>query len=202
MNTLTAITVLFFQLSASTYQNLYQYEDDAVTYKKSLEFLNCKHCLSPSIKTKKKIEPKKSKKERIEKISRYITISSLGNSASQLTKVIVYFDFNKAELKVPEKEKLSGIAGYPIRITGFTDSIGDAAPNKFLAKQRAENIAKFLQSEKGVQLSSKTIIGKELCCYADTNKTPEGRAKNRRAEILFRASAGREVKKIKKRGGE
>ena len=147
--------------SLCTYQNQHTYKGDVVNYAESLEFIDHKNnqCPSPSIKTKRTGED---------------------------TKIIVYFDTDKAELKESEREKILGVMGYPTRITGYTDSVGTVIHNKALAKKRAEVVAELLQSAKRFKLSTKAVAGKELCCYADTNETKEGRAKNRRAEIMLR----------------
>ena len=123
MINIISITICALICSLCTYQNQHTYKGDVVNYAKSLEFIDYKKnlCPSPSIKTKRTRED---------------------------TKIIVYFDTDKAELKESEREKILGIKGYPTRITGYTDSVGTVRRNKVLAKKRAEVVAELLQRAK------------------------------------------------------
>ena len=67
-------------------------------------------------------------------------------------------------------------------ITGHTDNVGKPAANLDLSKRRAENFKKILE-EKGIDGSRITAIGKGDTEPIATNKTKEGRAKNRRIEV-------------------
>jgi len=67
-------------------------------------------------------------------------------------------------------------------ITGHTDNVGKPAANLDLSKRRAENFKKILES-KGIDGSRITAIGKGDTDPIATNKTKEGRAKNRRIEV-------------------
>ncbi len=73
-----------------------------------------------------------------------------------------------------------------VEISGHTDSSGSAQVNKTLSQQRADNVAKFLVEVGGVSASRimATGYGKER--PVASNETPEGRAANRRVEILIR----------------
>ena len=61
-------------------------------------------------------------------------------------------------------------------------SVGKPAANLDLSKRRAENFKKILE-EKGIDGSRITAIGKGDTEPIATNKTKEGRAKNRRIEV-------------------
>ncbi|UCE76753.1 MAG: OmpA family protein, partial [Gammaproteobacteria bacterium] len=67
-----------------------------------------------------------------------------------------------------------------------TDSTGSAEVNKTLSQQRAGHVAKFLAEVGGISASRimATGYGKER--PVASNETPEGRAANRRVEILIR----------------
>ena len=65
---------------------------------------------------------------------------------------------------------------------GYTDSVGPLKLNKKLAEDRAQAVAAYFR-EKGVITKEIDTGGRPLCCYIAPNSTPEGRAKNRRAEI-------------------
>ena len=73
-----------------------------------------------------------------------------------------------------------------IQISGHTDSTGSAAVNKTLSQQRADNVARFLVEVGGISASRimATGYGKER--PVASNETAEGRAANRRVEILIR----------------
>lgn len=65
-----------------------------------------------------------------------------------------------------------------VTISGHTDNIGSEASNKALSQRRADNIKKMLV-DKGIAESRITAIGKGESHPIASNKTPEGRAKNR-----------------------
>lgn len=68
-----------------------------------------------------------------------------------------------------------------VKLSGHTDSRGSISYNQQLSQRRAESVKKYLQ-EKGVNAPIEiAAYGEERS--AATNKTPEGRAKNRRTEI-------------------
>lgn len=67
-------------------------------------------------------------------------------------------------------------------ITGHTDNVGKPEKNLDLSKRRAENFKKILEG-KGIDGNRITAIGKGQTEPIATNKTKEGRAKNRRIEV-------------------
>jgi OOP family OmpA-OmpF porin len=77
---------------------------------------------------------------------------------------------------------LSANPSNPLTIEGHTDSIGSTQYNQRLSERRANAVRKYL-IEKGISSSRIRIVGYgEQRPIAD-NKTPEGRALNRRAEF-------------------
>jgi len=72
-----------------------------------------------------------------------------------------------------------------VRISGHTDAVGSAILNQALSEQRATNVAKFLVEVGGVdpRRIAATGYGKER--PVASNETAEGRAANRRVEILI-----------------
>jgi len=102
----------------------------------------------------------------------------------------VLFDFNSYELKPEAKETLRRIAetlrqnpNNVIVIAGFTDSTGDFNYNVELSTKRAEAVRKFLILN-GVDPTRILVFGCGPKCPIAPNNTPEGRALNRRVEIL------------------
>ena len=80
------------------------------------------------------------------------------------------------------KDQLSR-ASY-IEIVGHTDDVGDDAYNQELSEQRAWSVYNFLV-ETGMDVGNVVVIGMGEKLPIASNKTPEGRAENRRVEILL-----------------
>jgi OOP family OmpA-OmpF porin len=101
----------------------------------------------------------------------------------------VLFDFDKAVLKNEGKGKLDDLASKVNAINlevviaiGHTDSIGTDAYNQKLSVRRAESVKAYLVS-KGVAPNRVYTEGKGEKQPVASNKTKDGRAKNRRVEI-------------------
>jgi OOP family OmpA-OmpF porin len=102
----------------------------------------------------------------------------------------VFFDFNKDTLTEADLKELPKavdfVKKYPgakIRLDGYTDSIGTDEYNMKLSERRATAVMNYLIKEAGVDSSRITAIGHGEADPVADNKTPEGRAKNRRVEI-------------------
>lgn len=74
--------------------------------------------------------------------------------------------------------------GMYARVEGNTDSVGDYAMNQSLSEQRAAAIVSYLVS-RGIPASRLVARGNGSAAPVATNKTPEGRAQNRRTDVLF-----------------
>mgnify|MGYP001559443752 CR=1 FL=1 len=101
----------------------------------------------------------------------------------------VLFDFDKAVLKAEGKSKLDDLAnkvrGINLEVViaiGHTDSIGSDAYNQKLSVRRAESVKAYLVS-KGVEPNRIYTEGKGEKQPVASNKTKDGRQKNRRVEI-------------------
>ena len=70
-----------------------------------------------------------------------------------------------------------------VEISGHTDAIGDDAFNLELSDQRAASVRQYL-IDAGIDESRIESIGKGETDPFDTNDTPEGRANNRRVELV------------------
>lgn len=98
----------------------------------------------------------------------------------------VFFDVDKFELKPESKAELDKLVlllkKFPfmkIEIGGHTDNTGDKAKNLTLSQNRAKAVKDYL-IKAGIEMTRLTAVG-----YGDTkpvadNKTPEGKAQNRR----------------------
>ena len=105
----------------------------------------------------------------------------------------VLFTTGKADLLPIAREKLSKVAevlhqqdpNKTIVVEGHTDSVGTQAANMRLSERRANTVREFLVS-KGVDAKRIRAEGKGESFPIATNKTPEGRANNRRVEIIIK----------------
>ena len=100
-----------------------------------------------------------------------------------------FFDFNKSVLKAEGKAKLDDLVGKVkginlevIIAVGHTDSVGSDAYNQKLSVKRSDAVKAYLVS-KGIEKNRVYTEGKGEKQPVADNKTPEGRAKNRRVEI-------------------
>jgi len=102
----------------------------------------------------------------------------------------VLFDFDKATLKPGAREKLAKVSGivlaYPglkLSVEGHTDSIGSDEYNMTLSEKRANSVRDYLIAQ-GVNEGSITAQGFGKTRPVATNDTNEGRALNRRVELV------------------
>jgi len=102
------------------------------------------------------------------------------------------FDFDKSVVRPDGKKriddalaKLKGVDVEMVIATGHTDSVGTDAYNQKLSERRAAAVKAYLVS-KGIPASKITTIGKGEAQPVATNKTAEGRQKNRRVDIEFK----------------
>ena len=116
--------------------------------------------------------------------------SGLGESG----RVAIYgilFDTGKAEL-TPESgpalieiaKLLKGNAGLKVYIVGHTDMVADVATNVRLSQARAQAVVNALVSQHGIAGSRLIPYGAGPYSPVASNKTEEGRAKNRRVELV------------------
>jgi OOP family OmpA-OmpF porin len=101
----------------------------------------------------------------------------------------VLFDFDKSVIKPEGRSKLDDLAGKAKAVNlevviavGHADSIGSDEYNQRLSVRRAESVKAYLVS-KGIEPNRVYTEGKGEKQPVASNKTAEGRAKNRRTEI-------------------
>jgi outer membrane protein OmpA-like peptidoglycan-associated protein/ABC-type nitrate/sulfonate/bicarbonate transport system substrate-binding protein len=82
---------------------------------------------------------------------------------------------------MPQLEMAKGMY---VRVEGNTDNVGSAAPNRLLSERRAKAVVDFLVG-KGVDPQRITGKGNGDTNPVASNKTADGRAANRRTDILF-----------------
>lgn len=108
----------------------------------------------------------------------------------------VLFAFDKAMLTpnaAPRLDKLAGfLKQYPDRkllIEGYTDSVGSDAYNQDLSERRAQAVRDALL-QRGIDASRITTRGYGKAHPVADNASPEGRAMNRRVEIVIADQQG------------
>ena len=109
----------------------------------------------------------------------------------------IYFSFASAVLDPASTPALESVAAmlerhaeWTLSIEGHTDSVGNAAANQMLSKQRAEAVRAALIARHGVAATRVTATGFGSTRPRESNATIEGRARNRRVEIV-RSCEGR-----------
>lgn len=98
----------------------------------------------------------------------------------------------RADLQRDLRTVASNLLAYPdstIQIIGHTDNEGDAAYNQQLSERRANSVADVLL-EQGVPFGRIDAIGRGEDQPITSNLTAEGRAQNRRVEIVILPTAG------------
>ena len=106
----------------------------------------------------------------------------------------IFFDSDKSSLKessIPELNKLLEILNYypelKIEIQGHTDNVGEDSYNLKLSQDRAQSVLNWL-GEKGIDQDRLSAKGFGETKAIASNENEEGRAKNRRTEILILSS--------------
>ena len=109
----------------------------------------------------------------------------------------VHFGFNKDNLTSQAKEAIDQLAasvattkGYIITVEGATDSVGSSEYNYDLSQRRANAVIQYLAAEKSLPAYKIYLIGLGKDKPVESNKTRDGRAKNRRVEIHLMTNTG------------
>lgn len=104
----------------------------------------------------------------------------------------IYFDTGKADVKPESKASLDQIGELlrqrpelKLHVVGHTDNVGGFESNTALSKRRAESVVTALASSYGVGRARLTGNGVASLAPVKTNTTDEGRAKNRRVELVL-----------------
>ena len=120
--------------------------------------------------------------------------SSLENSIKADGKAAVYgiyFDTDKSVLKPESEPSLSEIAkllnanpALKVYIVGHTDNIGSFDHNLKLSKDRADAVVKELINKYSISSNRLQPVGVGPAAPVASNETEEGKAKNRRVELV------------------
>jgi outer membrane protein OmpA-like peptidoglycan-associated protein len=105
----------------------------------------------------------------------------------------IYFDVNRDDLRRESDPVLQEIAAaldrnpqWQISIDGHTDSVGNADANIDLSQRRSKAVRLALVERFGVAAGRLATRGLGATVPKDTNDTPEGRARNRRVQLVRR----------------
>jgi OmpA-OmpF porin, OOP family len=103
----------------------------------------------------------------------------------------IYFDTGKADIKPESEASLKEIVKLlqtdpklKLYIVGHTDNVGGLDSNMKLAKDRAEAVLKALTGKYGIAAARLQSFGVGPLAPVASNQTEEGRAKNRRVELV------------------
>ncbi len=103
----------------------------------------------------------------------------------------IYFDTGKSDLK-PESEQAIGEIGKLLKkdanlkvfVVGHTDNVGGLESNMKLSQDRADAVMQALVKTHGIAASRMKAFGNGPYAPVSTNDTDEGKAKNRRVELV------------------
>jgi OOP family OmpA-OmpF porin len=104
----------------------------------------------------------------------------------------VLFDTAKHDLKPEAVKTLISVVEFlqttyknrKLMVSGHTDSVGSLVYNQGLSERRANSVKNFL-SENGIESERMYAVGYGKTMPIATNSTVEGRAKNRRVDIII-----------------
>jgi OOP family OmpA-OmpF porin len=105
----------------------------------------------------------------------------------------IYFDIDKAEIKSESEPALAEMAkllknnaALNVFIVGHTDNTGTFEHNVKLSQDRAAAVVSALVGKHGIAAARLRAIGAASYAPVASNKTDEGKAKNRRVELVER----------------
>ncbi len=123
-----------------------------------------------------------------------ITAEMMEAQIAQTGKVVIYsiyFDFDKADIKPESKPTIEEIAKLlkknptlKLYVVGHTDNIGTLEYNLSLSEKRAQAVVKELVEKYGISKDRLRAFGVGPLSPVGTNETEDGRAKNRRVELV------------------
>lgn len=105
----------------------------------------------------------------------------------------VLFETNRSDLRDTARRRLEAVAAAlraqpdrRITVVGHTDTRGSAQHNADLSRRRAEAVMSFLITQ-GIPVERISAVGRGESEPVAPNDTPEGRANNRRVEVVLGA---------------
>jgi outer membrane protein OmpA-like peptidoglycan-associated protein len=169
-------------LTSEELQRLVEPDKDAIAAKEE-ELRRQREAQQKALKEKLRAyhEELKKSQEALKKIKERIALGELP---------AIMFESGTSRMKRSSLATLAEIAKvlekYPqvkVRIEGHTDSVGKAAYNLKLSRERAQAVADHLVSMYKINADHVMAVGYGETRPIDSNKTAEGRRKNRRVEV-------------------
>jgi len=117
------------------------------------------------------------------RVQRRVRISIFGFNQSDI-RPYMYVQLSKAA------ELIRKLSASIVEVNGFTDNVGAPDVNQRLSQERARNTALYLEQKENCDVSRAKITGFGTESPVDTNDTEDGRAHNRRVEILVTTEPG------------
>ena len=103
----------------------------------------------------------------------------------------IYFDFNKSEVKPessPTLEQISRLlknqSALKLLVVGHTDNVGSFSFNMDLSQRRAASVVNAMTGRYAIGKDRLMPLGVSFASPMESNKAEEGRAKNRRVELV------------------
>lgn len=118
------------------------------------------------------------------------TVAELTEKGINITLENIFFDTDKYELKPESFSELNRVLNliqannFKVELFGYTDSDGNPNYNNTLSKNRADAVRSYL-IKKGADASKISAIGLGESNPIASNKTENGKSKNRRVEVKF-----------------
>jgi outer membrane protein OmpA-like peptidoglycan-associated protein len=123
-----------------------------------------------------------------------VNASEMRNSIEKTGKVTlygIYFDTDKTAIKTESMPTIAEIAkllqndlALKLMVVGHTDNVGTVSHNAELSMGRAQSVVKELQSKYGINGQRLQSAGMGFMVPVAANDTEDGRAKNRRVELV------------------
>jgi OOP family OmpA-OmpF porin len=123
-----------------------------------------------------------------------VKAAEMAAEISDTGKIALYgilFDTDKTEIKPGSQATLAEIAGLltadpalRLLIVGHTDTVGSYDYNADLSRRRAESVVTALLKDYGIARDRLFPVGVSFASPVASNLTEEGRAKNRRVELV------------------
>lgn len=123
-----------------------------------------------------------------------VKAAEMENKISDTGRIALYgihFDFNKADIKPDSEPTIAEIVkllkdspSLKLLVVGHTDNVGTFEFNQDLSQRRAAAVVKELTSKHGIAAGRLAAHGASFISPVATNKSEEGKALNRRVELV------------------
>jgi OOP family OmpA-OmpF porin len=123
-------------------------------------------------------------------------MASAISTAGRVALYGIHFDFNKTDIKPESDPTLEQMAkllkdspALKLLVVGHTDNVGGFTFNMDLSQRRAAAVVAALNTRYGIAKDRLSPVGVSFASPVASNKTEDGRAKNRRVELVDSATS-------------